>query len=148
VTVPYGTPKLTRAQRGLLLVLAMVVLSLLMVAWRLKPDRRGFGTHEQLGLPPCATRRLFGIRCPSCGMTTSWVYLVHGHVRHAAASNMGGTLLGVMAILGLPWLLLSAATGHWIWVCPTAHVGLVVSTVVVMTTLADWLTRWWLGWAG
>ncbi|MFV2066124.1 MAG: DUF2752 domain-containing protein [Pirellulales bacterium] len=145
VTLPQGTPKLARAERGLLLGLAIVVLSLLMVAWRLEPDRRGFGTHEQLGLPPCAMRRLLGIRCPSCGMTTSWVHLVHGRFRHAVASNAGGALLGVMGIFGLPWLCMSAATGHYAWIRPTAPVVLALSAMVLVTTVTDWLTRWWTG---
>src|SRR5687768_15883893 len=45
--------------------------SLLVVASMLQPDSRGMGTHEQLGMPPCTFLFLTGIRCPSCGMTTS-----------------------------------------------------------------------------
>src|SRR5207247_577108 len=50
---------------------ALGMTALLGVARLVEPDLRGYGTHEQLGLPPCTFRLLTGIACPSCGMTTS-----------------------------------------------------------------------------
>ncbi len=39
------------------------------VARWLEPDAKGYGTHQQLGLPPCSSILLFGSKCPACGMT-------------------------------------------------------------------------------
>ncbi len=45
-----------RLKRDVRLALALVALgwaAIFVIAWLLKPDPRGLGTHEQLGLPPC-----------------------------------------------------------------------------------------------
>jgi hypothetical protein len=72
-----------------------VLLSL--VAWWLDPDPRGYGTHEQLGLPPCTTQLLFKLPCPFCGMTTAFALMVHGHplqAFHCQPAGAAGYLLG------------------------------------------------------
>ena len=56
----------------------LTLVSLLAVAGSLQPSPAGLGTHEQLGLPSCTFRWLFGMRCPSCGMTTSWSHAMRG----------------------------------------------------------------------
>jgi hypothetical protein len=43
------------------------------------PDPRGFGTHEQLGLPPCKPMVWWNVPCPGCGVTTSVSLAAHGH---------------------------------------------------------------------
>lgn len=53
--------------------------TLLAVARSLHPSERGFGTHQQLGLPPCVFLQLTGIPCPSCGLTTSFAHAAHLH---------------------------------------------------------------------
>lgn len=71
----------------------------LVVARLLTPDPRGLGTHQQLGLPPCSMRLLFGIPCPSCGMTTSWSYFSRGDFQLSVFTNFAGFLLACLAIL-------------------------------------------------
>ena len=46
--------------RVLLAAWAVMLVAVLAVARRLEPDPRGFGTHEQLGLSPCAFRATTG----------------------------------------------------------------------------------------
>lgn len=142
------TPTLVPRQRAGLLLLATALTALLVVAWRLEPDRRGFGTHEQLGLPPCALRRLTGMRCPSCGMTTAWAHLTHGRVGQAVASNLGGTLLAILGILAVPWLLISAAANRYVGFRPSPTGVFALSSFLLLTTLADWFIRWSIGWRG
>ncbi len=129
--------------RGLLLLFGLGLFGLLGVAAWLKPDPYGLGlgTHEQLGLPPCGFREYFGIRCPSCGMTTSWSYLVRGQVLSALASNAGGTLLGVIALLAAPWLVISALRGKWFLGIPSEPWVLAALAAFVVVTLADWAVR-------
>jgi len=36
---------------------------------------------------PCLWNALFGIRCPGCGLTRAWAFLLRGHWRQAAQMN-------------------------------------------------------------
>lgn len=76
---------------------ALVAMTPLALAARLSPDPTGLGTHQQLGLPPCSSRLLWDMRCPACGMTTSWAHLVRGEVLESVRANPGGMLLGLVA---------------------------------------------------
>ncbi|MBI1850834.1 MAG: DUF2752 domain-containing protein [Planctomycetes bacterium] len=73
---------------------------MLSVARSLEPDPRGFGTHEQLGLPPCGFASQTGMPCPTCGMTTSFAHFARGHVVDALRSNAFGAVafLAVVAV--------------------------------------------------
>ena len=83
---PDGFP-LGRLGLALLALWGFALLGGFFVAYRLEPDPRGFGTHQRLGLPPCTIRTVFGVPCPSCGMTTSFANLAKGHFVHAARAN-------------------------------------------------------------
>ena len=71
-----------------------------------KPDARGHGTHEQLGLEPCGWPVAYGIPCPTCGVTTSACHLVHGHVFTAFAVQPFGAVFMLLAL---------AAGAHAFW---------------------------------
>ena len=60
------------------------------IAMFLTPSPSGNGTHTQLGLPPCPSVLLYNKLCPGCGLTTSFVALVHGEVRAAFAAHAMG----------------------------------------------------------
>ena len=132
---------LTVPQRALCCLTGSGLLLLLGVACWLDPDSRGFGTHQQLGLPPCTFSSVFGIRCPSCGMTTSWSHALRGELVMAARSNVGGLLLALLSVLSGPWLLVSGIRGNWTGWYPNEWVGVVVGGVVLLTTLIDWMWR-------
>ena len=42
-------------------------------------------------------RVLMGVRCPGCGMTTSWSYYVRGQWLSSIQTNGGGFLLALLA---------------------------------------------------
>lgn len=96
------TVGLSPTLRALTLVAGVALLALLIIARCLTPESSGFGTHQQLGLPPCTAVVLMGIPCPACGMTTSWAYTLRGNLREAAYSNAGGMLLAFIAMAFLP----------------------------------------------
>lgn len=125
----------------MVIVLALGLLALLVVAAFVKPDPRGSGTHRQFGLPPCTFRVLFGTPCPSCGMTTSWSHVVRGQLIGAWRANVGGTLLGILAMAGTPWLLVSAVRGRWLGWVPNTAVLAWVASAVVLATLIHWGIR-------
>ena len=122
-------------------VLALGLLALLAVAAFLKPDPRGLGTHQQFGLPPCTFRFLFGRPCPTCGMTTSWAHLVRGQLIGALRASVGGTLLGALAVVSVPWLVVSAARGRWLGWAPNGTTVGWVASAILLVTLIDWGIR-------
>jgi hypothetical protein len=130
-----------RRDRLLLTAAAVALLGLLAVAAWLEPSPAGIGTHQQLGLPPCTFWMLFGRPCPTCGMTTSWAHLVRGHVASAVHANLGGTLLGMLAMTAVPWLLGSARRGRWIGVPPNGVAAAWISTTILVVILIDWVVR-------
>ncbi|MFJ9389857.1 DUF2752 domain-containing protein [Nocardioides sp. NPDC101246] len=48
----------------------------------------------------CPFRAITGLPCPGCGLTRSWVYLMHGDIGSSLASNWFGPVL-ILAILVL-----------------------------------------------
>ena len=98
--------------RAVALLLAVGPASALLVASRLQPDSRGLGTHQQLGLPPCSMRMLFGIRCPGCGMTTSWAYFTQGEWLASAQANVAGFLLAWFSLAVTVIAVRSVVTGY------------------------------------
>lgn len=73
------------------------------VSARLQPSPQGFGTHQQLGLPPCAFQSRFQVPCPSCGMTTSFAHFVRGQWRRALSSSVTGFCLALVCAVQIPW---------------------------------------------
>ncbi len=120
---------------------ALALLVPLALAGWLCPSPNGLGTHQQLGLPPCTFRVLFGCRCPSCGMTTAWAHVVRGELAGALAANAGGAVLALLAVASVPWLLGAAAVGRWPGFRPHPDLLAWVLMAVVAITLLDWAVR-------
>jgi Protein of unknown function (DUF2752) len=133
-------------QRLVLVFAGTVLVGLLATAACLTPSSRGYGTHQGLGLPPCTIVQIFGVRCPSCGMTTSWAHMTRGHVVQAVRANAGGALLAILAASVGPWILASGLVGRWLGGEPRESITILVGVAVVVTTLIDWSLR--LSWGG
>lgn len=79
----------------------------------------------------CGFQMAFGLPCPSCGMTRSWVWLVRGEVVKAFSYNAAGAML-------LLWLAIGGVLG-----------GLRLATknyklLLVPFPLVFWWTMFWL----
>ncbi len=135
------SPALPQRVRWLLASAAAVLAVGLAVAARVEPDRRGYGTHEHLGLGPCTFRVLFNRPCPSCGMTTAWSCTAHGRPLRAFRANIGGALLAMAAMLAVPWLALSAVLGRWLFRPPPAHWIAIGASTLGIVTLLQWFAR-------
>ncbi|WP_437204723.1 DUF2752 domain-containing protein [Planctomicrobium sp. SH664] len=109
---PTHGAKLSRRQWFLLLGLSVVVLCGFASAWLVTPDPRGFGTHQQFGLPPCTFRSLFGIPCPGCGGTTCVAHFVRGQWSSALRANATVFIMALCAACFLPWSWLSLRRGY------------------------------------
>ncbi len=128
--------------RSAVLLFAMIPLLLLGVAGLLQPSTSGLGTHQQLGLPPCSMRVIFGIRCPTCGMTTSWSHFMHGHWWASAQANTGGFLLALLAVGTAPVQI------RWAWTgvaprYPVQNRMIFAVLGIAGVTFCDWLVRIW-----
>lgn len=94
---------LTRAQRIGLFAGMICVTAGFLAAASIQPDPRGFGSHQQFGLPPCSFYTLFGIPCPSCGGTTCAAYFVRGRWIAAVCANPAVFGLMLTSTTYLPW---------------------------------------------
>jgi hypothetical protein len=138
-------PRIVAWQRVMLAILGLGLIAMLVIAAVLSPNPAGMGTHQQLGLPPCSSVMIFGVRCPACGMTTSWAHLMHGQVIESASANTGGLLLALFAIAAGPWMLASGIRGQW-WIGALEPQWVLAGSGVVMfVTLVQWIWRL-LGW--
>ena len=106
----YQIPLKTRLVMG---IAGLLLVILFMLAAGLDPEPHGYGTHKQLGLPGCWFIQELNIRCPSCGMTTSWAHLMNADLLASLNANTGGFLLAILSLLAAPWLLARAITGRW-----------------------------------
>jgi len=84
----------------------------LVAAAAIEPDARGYGTHTQLGLPPCGFLLLTGSPCPGCGLTTAFAYGIRGQWSLAASANLLGLALFLVVSLCIP-LGVTAALRGW-----------------------------------
>lgn len=133
----------TFLHRILALLIAAGVAVLFTVAGRLTPDERGFGTHEQLGLPPCSFRTLTGLGCPHCGLTTSFAWFVRGRWDASLRANPAGPPLAVVSALAGLGAVLVTVTGRRAgpedplrWMIPGALVFLAATIVIWLVRLS------------
>ncbi len=84
-------------------IVAVLCLGALTGAAWLQPAAAGHGTHEQVGLPPCVWPLVFGIPCPTCGMTTAFARAADGDLPHAFHAQPFGLLLA-MGVAAAFWV--------------------------------------------
>jgi hypothetical protein len=135
-------------------LIALMLVGLFWAAIAIDPyDSAGepltIGTHSQLGLPPCNFVTLTGLPCPSCGMTTSFALLMHGDIAASVRANAVGTLLAAFFVALIPWSLVSAVRGRWVWIRTLEPWLLGAVIVFVGLALIRWgivlADRWWSG---
>ncbi len=129
-----------RLLRLVALGLAVLPLTLLLVASRLQPSSAGLGTHQQLGLPPCSMRVIAGIRCPGCGMTTSWAHFTRGQWQSSFQVNAGGFLLAGYSLV-FAWIALRTCwSGQFPSLATQRAMGVGILAIAAVT-LVDWSLR-------
>jgi hypothetical protein len=133
---PLGWPT-----RCVLLVATSGVIGLLGLARKLEPDPRGFGTHVQLGLRSCSFLRMTGRPCPTCGMTTSFAWVVRGRLDRGWQANPAGCVLALLSLPLAAWLCGSAVMNRPAGFSTLSRplFFLLVGTVVL--SLACWFVR-------
>ncbi len=111
-TPPDSTSPARLSQRLLWCSIVGGCLLVLAAAAAIEPDARGYGTHTQLGLPPCGFMLLTGSPCPGCGLTTAFAHGIRGHWSLAASANPLGLALFLVVCFCIP-LGITAALRGW-----------------------------------
>lgn len=126
-------------RRVILVGVASVLSALLLIAANLTPNPKGFGTHQQLGLPPCSFLTWTGIRCPTCGMTTSWSHLLRGEILLSFKKNCGGAMFGILAIALVPACIWGAVQNDTKFTDRLSFITLIALLAVALSTLLNWV---------
>jgi len=92
----------SRRDRVQYLLVSGSAAALLLIARLLQPSADGFGTHRQLGLPPCAFLHFTGIPCPSCGLTTSVAHAARLHLYESVITQPFGVVVFISAVMSIP----------------------------------------------
>ena len=131
---------ISRKEQLTLILAGVICITLLSVAACLRPHASGYGTHQQLGLPPCSFQMWFGIPCPSCGGTTAFTHFVRGQWVSSFQSNAAACLFAGCCVVGAPWSFASAWKRRYLGVS-----DIVITLVVILLTLAFIATAQWVG---
>ena len=137
------TSALSRRSRFLAAVAGGGLVVVLALASQLRPDPRGWGTHEQLGLPPCTFLTVAGIRCPACGMTTAWSNFMHGRMADALRANASGTVLAAVALVVAGWMLAVAIRGRPLPWQPGETTIAAAAVALTALMIGEWIVRVW-----
>jgi hypothetical protein len=97
--------------REMLVLSSLIVL--LAVVFEVRPDDRvmvhGLANYP---LPPtCLSYEWFGIRCPGCGLTRSFVHLAHGNWSASWRTHRLGWLMAAAVLLQFPYRILALTRG-------------------------------------
>lgn len=142
VVPPNGTvDSLSIRVRLALISCGLVSILLLTLAFRLTPNPKGIGTHQQLGFSQCTFIEWFNVPCPSCGMTTSWSHLMNGQIIQSFRANPGGALLAIYTLLLGPWMLVSGIMGKWLISRLDMGWVFVATVLVTLVTIFQWVIR-------
>jgi hypothetical protein len=72
--------------------------------------RHNFSFIKYTGV--CGFKDRYGLPCPTCGMTTSWLQFAQGHVLKAFIAQPAGPILFTALIAAGVWSFVLAITGH------------------------------------
>ena len=131
-------------------VAAATLAGLLVLAFAMRPDERGYGTHEQLGLQPCLPMELWHVPCPGCGVTTSVAMAVRGDLLGSLRNQPFGFLMALLFVALAVWAPLAHFLGRDLWRDVQAiRFGLWTKALVIFVALS-WvyklaLVRGWFG---
>lgn len=116
-------------------------LGILLLSIWLNPDDRGFGTHEQLGLPPCPFLYFTAFPCAACGLTTSFSSIAHGHFFRAFSAHPLGPFLFLLNITLILFSLKNLLSKESFWdLVPDKYLNWFL-IVFVSSFLSIWIYR-------
>jgi len=111
-----------------------------MASW-LVPDPAGVGTHQQLGLPGCTMLTVFGVRCPACGMTTSWAHTLDGDLVSGIRASLSGVLMCLASLFLMLAFTCFAISGRGYRGIRLSLCLLILLGSIVSISVVEWLIR-------
>ncbi|GEM_PF-387021 len=89
-------------------------------------------------LPPlCASRSLFGISCPGCGLTRSITLLAHGELRRSLAMHPVGAIMAIYIVAQIPYRIAAMRSVNGL---PLGErIPKVAGWALIVTLLGSWL---------
>ncbi|MBT5018802.1 MAG: DUF2752 domain-containing protein [Planctomicrobium sp.] len=133
--------KLTFRDRCLLVAGCVCVIAGFIIGSTVDPDPRGFGTHQQFGLPPCRFREVLGISCPSCGGTTSVAHFVRAQWVESAKANTAVFSLALIGLLSIPWFLFSLWKGYLLGIEYPSKLFVTLTLSLTGIAVLQWVWR-------
>ena len=120
-----------RAVTGVVFILSS---GLLCMGSLLEASAKGYGTHEQMRMPPCGFLKVSGLPCATCGMTTAFTHAAHGRLFDAFMTQPAGALIAVAVaattiVSGYALMVGASMSGLWklLW-----RPSVVVAAVVIL----------------
>ena len=132
-------PTYSRNHHRAMLIVAILVV-VLSFALTVLPggERVAFHGAEDYPLPhSCAARSGFGVDCPGCGLTRSFVWLAEGDVSASYASNRVGWMFAAVVLFQIPYRFLVLRHGGRRQL--GAALPLVVGISLAVLLLANWI---------
>ncbi|HVW38985.1 MAG TPA: DUF2752 domain-containing protein [Pirellulales bacterium] len=128
-------------RRHLIFLIGAVAIAALAWALEVRPDERvAFRGFSRWPLPhSCYSRVVFGVPCPGCGLTRSFVYLARGNWQAARQEHRLGWLLAGIVALQFPYRLWALSRGGRTALNPRLATALAIVLAVLM--LLNWGLR-------
>jgi hypothetical protein len=116
-----------------------VLVVVLAFALEVRPDQRvAFRGFSAYPVPEtCFSWAWFGIKCPGCGLTRSFIYLAQGDWSASVRMHRLGWVMALAVLLQFPYRLLSLARGNRA-VLP-AFLRRLVAALLIVLLLGSWL---------
>jgi hypothetical protein len=112
---PAPAPKRSKEHWVVLGGAGALLLLLLGLALFVDADPRGFGTHEKLGMSPCATMEWWNVPCPGCGVTTSVTLATKGRIVESFVNQPFGLLTALLFLGAIVWAPIAHLRGRDLW---------------------------------
>ncbi|MDB5333293.1 MAG: hypothetical protein JWP03_4444 [Phycisphaerales bacterium] len=119
-----------------MLIIAGITIALAFSLRVVQGDRVAFWFLPQHPLPQtCGSRALFGMDCPGCGLTRSFVFLAHGHWNAALHVHRVGWVLALATVLQIPYRIIALRTGY---ILP-APIARNISRGLIILLIGNWV---------
>lgn len=121
----------------LVAAIAVVVLS---ATLQVRPDQRVQWSPDFVLPETCAFKMTWGIECPACGLTRSFIYLADGAPYRSLQANWFGWLVALAILFQIP-LRTAALTGRARFLHPLLEWQLLTWLALSAILIATWVFR-------